>query len=209
MDQLQGTGNGRRSTGTDVGLWVWRIGAVLGGAYLVATAVGWLQADRLGWPQAIIFVAILLLHPGLLARLETLRVSGSGFEVALRRLETEQAQLMGEQQRQRNLLEELTFLITHYLPSHELGYLEALANQEGQFDRDWAHDFRGPLRHLRGLGLIEHRPDKPRVHVSELPDRGNLADYFVITSLGDRYLKMRQGAAESANPAPAVSTPTR
>jgi hypothetical protein len=177
---------------------------VLGFAYLLALAFGFLPTGRFGMPEAIIFVAILLLNPGLVGRLESLSLGAGKLDVKLReelRYEVRQEirPVQDEQARQRNILQELGFLITSYLPFVELEYLTNIAEaNQAEFNSARTADFRGSLRHLRDLGLIAHR--EPLTPVANLPNQGRLQDFFVVTDRGRLYLDLRRRAEAAGSP---------
>jgi hypothetical protein len=186
--------------------WLWYAAALLGLVYLLALALNLLPSGRFGIPEAIIFVAILLLSPGLISRLESLSIESGKFQIKLREAVREQIgeelrPVTNEQMQQRNMLEELRFLITAFLPYVEFEYLTNLAKgTDYWFNAAATADFRGSLRNLRDRNLIAHT--EPRVPIANLPESGRLSQYFVITDRGRLYLEIRQ-RVEASTPEPA------
>jgi hypothetical protein len=168
--------------------WIWTIGSILAGAYLIALAVGLLKPGQLGIAEGIMFLTILILNPDVIRRIDSLSLSAGKFDVKLSQVES-------TQKRQQKDIDELTFLITNYLPEVELVYLQEL--QKGISSTYWftpkyTYAPKEHLRHLREMGLIAHK--NPRLTITLMPDEGPLNEFFQLTELGKRYLELRRRA---------------
>ncbi|NID09531.1 hypothetical protein [Fibrivirga algicola] len=93
-----------------------------------------------------------------------------------------------EQERQKSEIETLKFLITNFVTEAELTHLEKLSKND-PFLFDKASYFELELRRLRSFGLINNFPGKG---IREMPQKGNLKDYFAITERGKEYLELRK-----------------
>ena len=90
----------------------------------------------------------------------------------------------GKQKSNLEALSALVFVISDWQRFH----LQKLASTKN-FNFEKRNSFETELRHLRMLGLIENLPGKT---VSEMPQGGNLKDYFHITEKGMQYLSLME-----------------
>ncbi|MDQ3820582.1 MAG: hypothetical protein M3362_23265 [Acidobacteriota bacterium] len=163
---------------------------VLGLAYLTAIALGWLGGNRFGVTEAIIFAAILFFNSVLIGRLETLSISGKGIDFKVREVEK-------EQNRQKDEIRSIQFLLKYFVTQSELNRLQELAEGSSpyQFDSDYAkNNLHNELRRLRSLDLIRMLSGKTigGVHDGINEKKGNLNDYVRITDRGREYLELRK-----------------
>ncbi len=98
--------------------------------------------------------------------------------------------LTREQRRQKQDIDALAFIVSHFLPHWELEHLRNLAAERPfQFDGIMFPNFPGEVRELRDRGLII--PKNSNFHMSDLPARGpDLRDYFDISADGKTYLDL-------------------
>jgi hypothetical protein len=104
-----------------------------------------------------------------------------------------------EQEKQRDEIEGLRFLMTSFVTDDELGHLTKLASGS-PFPYHKSDPFIAELRRLRSLGLIANQPEKG---IAGMPSAGDLREIFAITARGRTYLQMREqwkGAAEAGSP---------
>ena len=85
-------------------------------------------------------------------------------------------------------IDAISFLLKTYIPWPELGHLWGL-KLDKPFPFTKSQWFEAELRRLRSLGVIK---GKPGVSVGQLPEDGDLKDFFEITHMGVRYLEFRQ-----------------
>jgi len=95
-----------------------------------------------------------------------------------------------EQQRQKQEIDSLSFLVSHFLPGFELKHLQKLSGTK-PFVYDMNSSFQQELRHLWQLSFISKKTD---FRISKMPDHGDLKDYFTLSDHGRIYLEMRQSA---------------
>jgi hypothetical protein len=161
--------------------------------YLVMVVAGYVEdKHRLQHPELILGAVVLLFASGVLHGLQRLAVSKDGLEFSWQ-------QVKDEQQKQRQDLDRIHFLIAHLITAHEVAHLVRLTEpppftyqRQGAFDKE--------IRHLRDLGFIEPIPGASP-NVESLPREGDLKERFRITLRGHQYLQLR---ADSHEPAVAV-----
>jgi hypothetical protein len=165
------------------------IGAILlATTYLVLIALGRVPVEnRLGQMEVILFIALLILNPSVVSRLASLNISSKGLSVQLNKVARKQAL-------QQLDIDQLKFLITHYLSDDELRHLTKLDGTE-PFVYEVQGHFVDELRHLRSLRLIESLPGKG---LARLPGRGDLRHELSITKDGKRFLTWWRAELELA-----------
>jgi hypothetical protein len=92
-----------------------------------------------------------------------------------------------EQQKQRQEIETLSFLVTHFLPANEFSHLEKLATG-ATFPYEKHLGFEQELRRLWNLNLIIK---KSFFKIVEMPQQGDLKNYFELSEQGRTYLRLR------------------
>jgi len=95
-----------------------------------------------------------------------------------------------EQQRQKQDIDALAFVVAHFLPLFEYEHLTKL-EQGDAFPYEMQPGFEKELRHLWELGFIEKRFV---FKIYEMPHRGHLRDFFAVTEQGRMYLTIRAQA---------------
>lgn len=162
---------------------------VLGLAYLIAIALGWLGGNRFGVTEAIIFAAILFFNSVLIGRLETLSISGKGIDFKVREVEKEQS-------RQKDEIRSIQFLLRYFVTQSELNRLQELAEGSSpyQVNSDWdKNNLHTELRRLRSLDLIRMLSGKTIGGDDGIHEKkGDLKDYVRITDRGREYLELRK-----------------
>ena len=99
------------------------------------------------------------------------------------------ALLKREQQRQKGEIDGLSFVVSQFLPYWELDHLEKLARGEPlPYDKDKYPDFESEVRLLKDRKLIA--PRKTGFHVSDLPVRGNLQEFYELSDDGRKFLRL-------------------
>lgn len=94
-----------------------------------------------------------------------------------------------EQRRQKQEIDALSFLVSHFLPRWELNHLRMLATDDPfPFDKKRYPDFEHEVRQLRDRNLIV--PKTNDFHLSNLPDHGDLHEYFRTSRDGETYLEL-------------------
>jgi hypothetical protein len=146
-------------------------------------------------------LAVVGLSPWIARVVKTMKFGG--VEVSFQEVK-EEVRRQGEKvERQGSEIEQLRFLIEHLLPQWEVQHLKYLADS-GPFEVDLDHtsrEFEGELRHLRGLGLIEHTGDATLSSFMHSGGRTkNVKDYFRLTSKGREYLKYREQSGAVTRP---------
>jgi hypothetical protein len=137
------------------------------------------------WQLILIGVLIYLHVSGVIARLLKLSVSPHGFDIQLQEVRQKQERLKEE-------LDALRFLLTGFVTKFEIGHLEKLL-LEGPFDYKRGENkddrFVHELIRLWDFRLI----DKRNVGTFwDIPLTGNLKDYAEITEDGRQYLALLQ-----------------
>ena len=112
-----------------------------------------------------------------------------GWKVKFREVEA-------EQNRQRDEIDVLKFLIKHFLTDDELVHLDKLA-AGAPFPFRPSQFFEAELRHLRSLRLIESLP--ARGIRSLFAARDDVKNHFQITERGREYLRLRKGDQPAAD----------
>jgi hypothetical protein len=111
-------------------------------------------------------------------------------------LEIQFREIKEEQQRQKNEIEILRFLISHFVTDFELRHLQTLATG-AVFPFKRNNSFVTEIRRLRSFGLLNTLPGK---RLAELPMEGDLREFVTITEKGKSYLQLRsQGTPETAS----------
>ncbi len=95
-----------------------------------------------------------------------------------------------EQQRQKQEIDTLSFLISHFLPGFELIHLQKLSSSE-PFLYDMNPSFEQELRHLWQLNFISKKTD---FRISKMSAHGDLKNYFTLSDHGRIYLEIRKSA---------------
>lgn len=95
-----------------------------------------------------------------------------------------------EQQRQKQEIDALSFLVSHFIPLYEIQHMEKLANGE-PFPFSMHEGFERELRHLSELHFITKNYD---FKITEMPEKDDLRRFFTLTDHGRMYLQLRQEA---------------
>ena len=155
---------------------------------LISLAAFALILVRFKWPTietdtvTIVLLAVVFL-PWIAVLVESAELPG-GWKVKFQRLKN-------EQEEQKNDIESLKFLISHFVTDDEYKHLRKLAD-----NKDFPY-IRGPetsffhreLHRLRSFGLIEgHHGKGIRTLMNQ---GGDLKDHFRITDVGRKYLDLR------------------
>jgi len=155
-------------------------------AYTTAVVTGGIPKQRqidavhLGVLGLVGGVVILLLSPGLFARLRAFEVKGVKIELLEH---VREKQLEQEEQ-----LRDIRLIIPLLLPEEERRHLQNLARGLTSKYRG-SEDLRSELRRLRSIGLVRMLSDKHWVSQIEDDHEVNLADYMQLTDLGSRWVK--------------------
>jgi hypothetical protein len=149
---------------------------------------------RVNWPDIKIdtitiglFVVALL--PWFTLFLESAELPG-GWKLKFREIQQ-------EQEKQKNEIESLKFLVGHFVTDHEFVHLEKLAKNTPFPFRQGpeTHFFKNELMRLRALGLINGHKNKGIRSLLEYG--GDVKDHFYITEIGRKYLALRADMEES------------
>ncbi|MEP7108024.1 MAG: TIR domain-containing protein [Ferruginibacter sp.] len=92
-----------------------------------------------------------------------------------------------EQLEQGKNIDALSFIISHFLPKFELEHLKNL-EKNNDFPYQMQANFNREIRHLWELHLI--RKKKEEFSITNMPQSGNLKDFFEITEGGKYLLKI-------------------
>ena len=98
-----------------------------------------------------------------------------------------------EQSSQKKSIDALSFLISHFVPQYEIDHLKNLLSKD-KFEYQLQESFKREIRHLLDMQFIRR---KPNVSFSNLPEKGNLKDYFEVTDLGKNLLRIRSEFEQS------------
>jgi hypothetical protein len=122
------------------------------------------------------------LSPWLAAIIKSLKLGG--FEVSFQEVER-------TLEEQREEINQLKFLIAHFLPDWEYQYLVNLASPEPSIVNldQTSREFENELRHLRALGFIHPKDDSS---LSDFIQKGervkNVSEYLAVTDSGRELL---------------------
>lgn len=163
----------------------WNVITVAGLLYLAAVAAN-LPVGHFGQTEAIVFAAILLFNPALVEaffdRVKSLSVSSKGVEFSLQEVKQ-------KQEEQTKVLETLAFLLANYLPESELEFFLKIAGMERDdaYQLNVGGNVRERLRRLREAKLVRKTDPAP---IGEMPEKGHLRDFFVLTERGRKYFDL-------------------
>jgi hypothetical protein len=93
-----------------------------------------------------------------------------------------------EQQRQKEKIDVLSFLVIHFVPQVEFEHLTRLAAGQA-FPYRMHPGFEKELRHLLGLHFVKKTHD---FKILRMPREGDLQQYFAISDAGRTYLQLRE-----------------
>lgn len=93
-----------------------------------------------------------------------------------------------EQVEQKENIEALSFIISHFLPRYELEHLQKL-NTKAPFPYDMSESFQREIRHLFEMHLTRKKKEFP---ISKMPSSGDLQEYFEVTESGRYFLRLRE-----------------
>ncbi len=152
-------------------------------AYIVGIVIGKIQdKQKLGIADVGLLLVgcaavAVLLRPELLERVTHIKVGSVEFELQ---------KLQHDQEKQRNELDDVRFVLTLLLEPSELQHLKNIDKGKTQ-DYLGRHSVRTELRKLRTLGLIRNRDDRK---ISELADNSkmDLKNIVELTERGRQYL---------------------
>jgi hypothetical protein len=156
-----------------------RIGAtILVLAYLLAIPFGFLGAERkFAVPEVVLIGLLLLFNSRLLDGLTEMTVSSGGLKIVRR--------VVAEQERLRDEVDWLRFLIRSSLNEYELLHLTRLNEPRLEFRYQRQPSFDAELRRLRSMRLIELVNLQS---LNRLPQQGDLKQHVRITEEGVRFL---------------------
>jgi hypothetical protein len=123
-----------------------------------------------------------------------------GFEMSFHDIWSRMGQQTSEIEQNRVEIDQLKFLITHFLPDWGFYHLQRLQDDGPyEIDLDTAPAaFATELRHLRALGFIEHADDKT---IHQLVSSGyglkDMKQFFRITDSGQEILRYRLQVEQS------------
>jgi len=156
--------------------------SLFGVIYLVLVLLG--KTEHFQTADGIVFVAILILASGLLDKIASLSISGSGIQFQVREVERRVAE-------QKDQIEKLKWLIGYFASDAELEHLRRLA-QDGAAKADrMGSDLAKMQTELRALcerKLIQRRENKT---IGSLKSSDDLKDWFILLDRGREYLKLR------------------
>jgi hypothetical protein len=143
------------------------------------------------WPEisidaVTIGLFIILIIPWLSMIIQRAELPG-GWKIEFRKLQN-------EQELQRSELDTLKFLAIHFISEDELKHLQKLERGDPfPFEHsDTTGFFENELRRLRSYGLVENYPG--RGIGTMMREGGDVKDYFHISDLGRKYLRLREQA---------------
>lgn len=163
---------------------------LFGLVYLTLAISGVLGANKLGTTEVIIFAALLFFNSVLIGKLDSLSISGRGIDFKVREVEK-------EQNRQRDEIRSIQFLLRYFVTQSELNRLQELSDGNSPYRLNNHYEKEGlhtELRRLRSLDLIRMVSgrtiggDKDGIHEGE----GDLINYVRITDRGREYLHLRK-----------------
>ncbi|MBV9198487.1 MAG: hypothetical protein JOY83_01905 [Alphaproteobacteria bacterium] len=133
-------------------------------------------------------LAVVGLSPWIATIIKTLKFGG--FEVRFQEWVEEKVEAQGSD------IEQLKFLITHFLPFWEIEHLKNLLGEE-PFEMDLDHlprRFEDEVRHLRHLGFLDTIDGKSTSDwLRSQPRKRDLRRDLKVTEAGKRYLEYREG----------------
>jgi hypothetical protein len=112
-------------------------------------------------------------------------------------IQEKQAEVIKEQETQKEILKQLSFVISRVITQYEYDHLKKLLNKDSPWiiHKDNTFDiFKGELGRLRMIELINNYPDKGiRAIEKDIEKTGsvNMHSYFYLTEKGKEYLKFR------------------
>jgi hypothetical protein len=92
-----------------------------------------------------------------------------------------------EQTDQRQNIEALSFIVSHFIPKYEIEHLKSFSSNE-PFNYNLHTSFQREIRHLLDMQFIVK---KHNFSFASLPQRGNLKDYFEVSDIGKYFIHMR------------------
>jgi hypothetical protein len=107
------------------------------------------------------------------------------------KLEQQIQSMLREQKRQREQLDDVSYLLVHFISQYEWQHLRSLAG-DGDFPFEMHPIFEQEIEHLWELHFITKTHEFPIHH---MPRVGELREYFEISDKGRTYLKLREGYA--------------
>lgn len=160
---------------------------LFGLTYLTLSIAGVLGANKLGTTEVIIFAALLFFNSVLIGRLDSLSISGKGIDFKVREVQK-------EQNRQRDEIKSIQFLLRYFVTQSELNRLQELSDGSSPYHFSNDYEKKGlhnELRRLRSLDLI--RMVSGKTIGGDLNDeRGDLFSYVRLTDRGREYLELRK-----------------
>jgi hypothetical protein len=155
-------------------------GAALGLFILRADMPNLLPSDALS-----LSLLVVIILPWLSSFIDMAELPG-GWKVQFRELKQ-------DQNRQKEEIDSLRFLISGFLTDYELIHLKKL-NIRDSFPYERNSRFISELRRLHDLGLITKVSP---VNIGDLPPTGYLKGYIKITERGKTYLRLRSDVEET------------
>jgi hypothetical protein len=164
----------------------WTVTAA-GVVYLAVAAWSPTRA-RLGVPEAIMFVGLLVFNSRAIERLATLSISGGGLKVQLNEVKKEVRQTQES-------IRVLQWLLAYFASESEFQLLKLLDEPSSVYrwpDDQAAKAAKEDLRALCTRNLIGRRDKKK---IADMPNTGDLRDWFRLEARGRSYLGLRQEGA--------------
>jgi hypothetical protein len=163
---------------------------LFGLTYLTLSITGLIGANKLGTTEVLIFAALLFFNSVLIGRLDSLSISGKGIDFKVREVQK-------EQNRQRDEIKSIQFLLRYFVTQSELNRLQELSDGSSPYHFSNDYEKKGlhnELRRLRSLDLIRMVSgktiggDKDGINDA----RGDLFSYVRLTDRGREYLELRK-----------------
>ncbi len=175
--------------------------------YLIVIPFGHLQ--KFDMTDILLISVVLLFNSEILERLINLAINKDGITINLQEFKQEQDKQRDNIKANKNNIEAITeiiqrltiveqeiansentthFVVSSLLSNYEWEHLLALSSEK-PFNYKKQHSFEQELRHLRTLGFIK---SKSGVQIGQLPESGDLKQFFTVTEQGKEYLIKRK-----------------
>ena len=136
---------------------------------------------------------ILAFVPWLAPLIKTVEVPGVG-KIELREVERKAEEAKGAAVSAAQRIDDIALMLPLLLPEKDIKLLISLGSG-GPAKFRGSHEFRGQLRRLRSMGLIENRTDRKVVDIKDGTEI-DLGDYMKLTPLGKRWVSRIQEMEE-------------
>jgi hypothetical protein len=175
--------------------------------YLILAPFGYLKKFDIA--DILLIIVILLFNSEVIERLINLVITKDGITINLQEFKQEQDKQRNNIESNKNSIEAITeiiqrltmveqelansetttnFVVSSLLNNYEWEHLLALSSEK-PFNYRKRYSFEQELRHLRTLGFIEN---KLGVQIRNLPESGDLKQFFTVTEQGKEYLLKRK-----------------